>query len=161
MRRRDFIALGAGATALLPLSARAQPPSIFLAQERLRRVGVLIGAAVAGEDDPDSQSRVTAFRQSLEQLGWIDGHNVRLDYRWSSGSAEDIVKNANELIALDPDVILTTGSAVMARLVYATRTIPIVFTSVTDPVGAGFVDSLARPGGNVTGFMQFEYSLSG
>ena len=152
MKRRDFIAALGGAAAM-PLVARAQ--------ERVRRVGVLIGAAVAGMDDPDSRARVTAFQQALQQLGWTEGRNVRIDHRWATGSADDILKNAKELVELGPDVILTTGSAVMTRLIQATRTVPIVFTSVTDPVGAGFVESLAQPGGNVTGFMQFEYSLSG
>ena len=152
MQRREFIGILGGAAAM-PLVARTQ--------ERVRRVGVLIGAAVAGMDDPDARARVTAFQQALQQLGWTEGRNVRTDHRWATGSAEDILKNAKELVELGPDVILTTGAAVITRLMQATRTVPIVFTSVTDPVGAGFVESLSQPGGNVTGFMQFEYSLSG
>ena len=128
--------------------------------ERMRRVGVLIGAAVDA-DDPDVQANIAAFLQGLQQLGWTDGRNVRIDYRWGAGNADNIRKHAAELVALAPDVILATGTAAMAPLLQATRTLPIVFTAVADPVGAGFVDSLARPGGNTTGFMQFEYNLSG
>src|SRR5262245_29540213 len=104
-KRREFITLLGGAVAAWPMAVRTQ--------ERVRRVGVLIGAATAGMDDPDSRSRVTAFQQALQQLGWIDGRNVRFDHRWATGSADDILKNAKEMVALDPDVILTTGSAVM------------------------------------------------
>ena len=128
--------------------------------ERIRRVGVLIGAAVDA-DDPDVQANIAAFLQGLKQLGWTDGRNVRIDYRWGAGNADNIRKHAAELVALAPDVILVNGTAVMAPLLQATRTLPIVFTAVADPVGAGFIDSLARPGGNTTGFMQFEYNLSG
>jgi putative ABC transport system substrate-binding protein len=107
------------------------------------------------------QARMAAFLEVLRQLGWSDGRNLRIDYRWPAGDADRIRRYAAELVELAPDVILTTGTATMAPLLQATRTIPIVFVSVADPVGAGFVDSLARPGGNATGFMQFEYSLSG
>ena len=126
----------------------------------MRRIGVLIGAAVDA-DDPDAKANIAAFLQVLQQLGWTDGRNVRIDYRWGAGNADNIRKHAAELVALAPDVILATGTVAMAPLLEATRTLPIVFTAVADPVGAGFVDSLARPGGNTTGFMQFEYNLSG
>jgi putative ABC transport system substrate-binding protein len=154
MKRREFITLVGGAAAAWPLAARAQQA------ERMRRIGVLIGAAVDA-DDPDVQANIAAFLQRLQQLGWTDGGNVRIDYRWGAGNADNIRKYAAELVALAPDVILVNGTAVMAPLLQATRTLPIVFTAVADPVGAGFVDSLARPGGNTTGFMQFEYNLSG
>ena len=153
MRRRQFITLlgGAAATASWPLTARAQQP------ERMRRVGVLQPAAA---NDPDAQANNTAFVQGLQKLGWTDGSDVRIDFRWGAGSAENYRKFAAELIALAPDVILAAGTAVLEPVLLATHTVPIVFVNVADPVGAGFVDSLARPGGNVTGFMQFEYSLS-
>jgi putative ABC transport system substrate-binding protein len=156
MKRREFITLlgSAAATPLAwPLTSRAQQP------ERMRRVGVLIGAAVDA-DDADVQARLAAFQQGMRQLGWTEGRNLRLDIRRGGGDAERIRKDAVELVALAPDVILTAGTATMGPLLQATRTVPIVFTTVVDPVGAGLVDSLARPGGNVTGFMQFEYSLS-
>ena len=153
MKRRDFIAGLAGA-ASLPIAAWGQQP------ERVRRIGVLIGGAVDG-NDPDAKANIAAFLQALQQLGWTDGRNVRIDYRWGAGNANNIRKHAAELVALAPDVIMATGTVVMAPLLEATRTLPIVFTAVADPVGAGFVDSLARPGGNTTGFMQFEYNLSG
>jgi ABC-type uncharacterized transport system substrate-binding protein len=116
---------------------------------------VLIGGAVDA-DDPDAKANIAAFLQVLQQLGWTDGRNVRIDYRWGAGNPNNIRKHAAELVALAPDVILATGTVAMAPLLEATRTLPIVFTAVADPVGAGFVDSLARPGGNTTGFMQFE-----
>ena len=125
----------------------------------MRRIGVLIGGGAA--DDPDTLASIAAFLQGLQQLGWTDGRNVRIDTRWAAGNADNIRKYAAELAALAPDVIFATGTAAMGPLLQATRTVPIVFAIVTDPVGAGFVDSLARPGGNATGFMQFEYSLSG
>ncbi len=124
----------------------------------MRRIGVLM---IAAADDPEAQARIAAFVQGLQQLGWTDGRNVRIDTRWAAGNADDIRKYAAELVALAPDVILAAGSATVGPLLQATRTVPIVFAIVPDPVGAGFVDSLARPGGNATGFMQFEYSLSG
>jgi putative ABC transport system substrate-binding protein len=155
MRRREFITLLGGAAAassvLWPLAARAQQ------SDRIRRIGVLTGLAA---DDANAQVRYAAFLQVLQQLGWTDGRNVRIDARWGAGDADDIRKYAAELAALAPDVILTTGGAAVASMLQATRTVPIVFAIVPDPVGAGFVDSLSRPGGNATGFMQFEYSLS-
>ena len=124
----------------------------------MRRIGMLTGGP--SPDDPDAQANIAAFLQVLQQLGWTDGRNVRIEYRWGLGNTADIRKSAEELAALAPDVILSTGTASLAPLLQATRTVPIVFNNVADPVGAGFVDSLARPGGNATGFMQFEYSLS-
>jgi putative ABC transport system substrate-binding protein len=155
MRRREFISLLGGAAAALiawPLAARAQQ------SERMRSVGVLMGAG--GENDPDLKARIGAFQQGFAQLGWTDGSNVRIDTRWAVASAENIRRYAAELAALAPDVILAGGTATLGPLLQATRTVPIVFVGVADPVGAGLVDSLARPGGNATGFTQFEYSLS-
>ena len=152
MKRRDFITLLGGAAAVWPLAARAQQP------ERMRRIGVLTGTAA---DDPEAQARQAAFVQGLAQLGWTDGRNVRIDARWTAGNAADTRKYAAELVALAPDVILVGGGASIGELLQATRSVPIVFAFVPDPVGSGFVDSLARPGGNATGFMQFEYSLCG
>ena len=151
MNRREFIALHGGA-AEWPLAARAQQG------ERMRRIGVLTNLA---QSDPEGHARNAAFLQGLQELGWREGRNVRLEYRWTAGDAERGQKYAAELVALAPDVILTTGSAGLVPLLQVTRTIPIVFTIVPDPVGAGFVDSLSRPGGNATGFSQFEYGLSG
>jgi putative ABC transport system substrate-binding protein len=150
MRRREFITLLSGAAAW-PLAARAQQP------ERMRRIGVLMPNAA---DDPEYQARITAFLQGLAQLGWIDGRNARIDTRWGVADAERIRKYAAELVALAPDVIWVNSSPALAALLQATRTVPIVFTGVTDPVGAGFVDSLARPGSNATGFAVFEYGIS-
>ena len=151
MRRREFITLLGGAAAAWPIAARAQQP------ERMRRIGVLSGLAA---NDPDSQARNAAFLQGLQQLGWTDGRNVQIEYRWGAGNADNIRKYAAELAALAPDVILVTGGAV-EQVLQATCAVPIVFTVVPDPVGSGFVASLARPGGNATGFVQFEYSLTG
>jgi putative ABC transport system substrate-binding protein len=151
MRRREFITLLSGSAAW-PLTARAQQP------ERIRRVGVLLPATA---DDPVFQDRVGAFLQGLQQLGWSIGRNVRIDTRWATANAADIRRHAAELAALAPDVILAHGDTTVEPLLQATRTVPIVFPVAADPVGAGFVDSLARPGGNATGFMSFEYSLSG
>ena len=151
MRRREFIALISGAAAW-PLAARAQQP------ERMRRIGVLMPGTA---DDAEYQARMAALLQGLQQLGWSDGRNVRIDTRWAAGDANLMRKYAAELVALAPDVILAPGSTSMGPLLQATRTVPIVFTTLLDPVGAGFVDSLARPGGNVTGFIAFEYGLSG
>ena len=151
MRRREFIA-GLGGAATWPIVGRAQQP------ERMRRIGVLRGGGAA--DDPEGQARHAAFLQALQQLGWIDGRNVQIDTRWPAGNADDARKFAAELVALAPDVIFATGAPV-APLLQATRTVPIVFAAVVDPVGAGFVDSLAHPGGNATGFMLFEFSMSG
>ena len=150
MNRREFITLLGGAAAW-PLAARAQQP------ERMRRIGVLMPSAA---DDPEFQARMTAFVQGLAQLGWLDGRNVRIDSRWGVADADRIRKYAAELVALAPDVILANSSAAVAPLLQATRTVPIVFTTVADPVGAGYVDSLARPGGNATGFIVFEYSIA-
>jgi putative ABC transport system substrate-binding protein len=152
MRRREFIA-GLGGAAAWPVVARAQQP------ERIKRIGVLQGLA---PDDPEGQHRTAVFLQALQQAGWTNGRNVAIELRWAPGASSDLVrKYTAELVALAPDVILCSGSALLGSLLAATRTIPIVFTIVVDPVGAGFVDSLARPGGNATGFSQFEYGMSG
>jgi putative ABC transport system substrate-binding protein len=151
MRRREFITFIGGAAAAWPLAARAQQP------ERVRRIGVLMYLPA---DDAEGQARLAAFTQALTQFGWSDGHNLRIDTRYAT--ADDIRRHAAELAALAPDVILAgTGTATVAPLLQATRTVPIVFAVVIDPVGAGFVDSLARPGGNATGFTVFEYGMSG
>jgi putative ABC transport system substrate-binding protein len=150
MNRREFITLLGGAAAW-PLAARAQQ------SERVRRVGVLMGPAAS---DPDAQTRVIAFVQGLAQLGWTVGHNVRIDTRWGAGNADDIRKYAVELVALAPDVILSTGGPAVAALQQATRAVPIVFVQVIDPVGGDLVDSLARPGRNATGFTSFEYGMA-
>jgi putative ABC transport system substrate-binding protein len=151
MRRREFVMLLGGSVAAWPLFAWAQQP------ERMRHIGVLIGNAA---DDAESQARTEAFAQGLAQLGWVDGRNVRIDTRWAT--ADDIRRHAAELAELAPDVILAaTGTLTVAPLLQATRTVPIVFVLVIDPVGAGFVASLARPGGNATGFTIFEYGMSG
>ena len=152
MRRREFITLLGGAAAAWPLAARAQQP------ERMRRIGVLSALL---EDDPESVARRAVFEQALQALGWTAGRNLRIDYRWTGNDRAVIQKFATELVALAPDVILTSGNFIMAPMLQAARTIPIVFTQVIDPVGSGFVESMARPGGNVTGFTQFEYSLAG
>ena len=152
MRRREFIVLLGSATAAGPSAARAQQP------ERMRRVGV-ISALTA--DDSEALARNAAFLQGLGELGWTVGRNVRIDYRWSAGNLENSRKYAAELVALAPDVILAPSGANVGELQQASRTVPIVFAGVIDPVGSGFVDSLARPGGNATGFLLFEYSLSG
>jgi putative ABC transport system substrate-binding protein len=124
----------------------------------MRHIGVHIPLAA---NDLIGQGRITAFLEELQQSGWIDGRNVRIDYRWSTGDDARIRKDAAELVALAPDLILATGSATVGALLQATRTIPVVFPIVIDPVGAGFVESLARPGGNATGFLLFEYGISG
>jgi len=152
MRRREFILLG-GAAVAWPFTARAQQP------DRLRRIGVLVSARME-VDDLDTQTRIGAFRQGLQQLGWVDAKNVQIDVRAGGGDADRIRRYAEELVALAPDVILVTGAAGVTPILKATRTVPVVFTGVVDPVGAGFVDSLARPGGNATGFVSFEYGLS-
>jgi putative tryptophan/tyrosine transport system substrate-binding protein len=151
--RRQFLATLGGAAAAWPLAARAQQA------DRVRRIGALIGAPTA--DNPDAQANIGTFLQVLQQLGWTDGRNVRIDIRWGAGNADEIRKYAAELAALAPDVIFASGTASVGPMLQATRTVPIVFANVADPVGAGFVDSLARPGGNASGFIQFEYSLSG
>jgi putative tryptophan/tyrosine transport system substrate-binding protein len=152
MKRRDFISLLGGAAALL-LAARAQPG------ERMRRIGVLTGGGTA--DDPVAQASMAAFVQGLQQLGWTDGRNVRIDLRWGAGDADTIRKYAAELAALAPDVMLASGFVALAAVQQTSPTIPVVFVNVIDPVGAGFVDSLARPGGNATGFLLLEYTTSG
>jgi len=151
MRRREFIAL-VGSAAAWPLGARAQQP------EQMRLIGVLQGLAA---DDRLGKTLFAAFRQKLQQSGWTDGRNVRFDHRWGGGNADVMRRQAAELVALAPDVILTTGGQATEQMLQATRTIPVVFAVVPDPVGSGLVSRLSRPGGNATGFMQFEYSLSG
>ncbi len=147
MRRREFITLLGGAAAAWPLAARAQQG------ERVRHIGVLMPLAA---DDLEGKARVAAFAEGLQQLGWTDGRNVRIDTRWGAGDADRYRRYAAELVALAPDVILAATSLAVGRLQEATQTIPIVFVQVADPVGAGFVDSLARPGGNFTGFTLFD-----
>jgi len=149
MRRREFIKLFGGAVAAWPIAARAQ--------ERVRRIGVLMTTPLG---DPETHARTKAFLQGMQELGWTEGRNIQFDIRWITDTADGARKVAAELVTLSPDVILASGTASLAGL-KTTRHIPIVFALAPDPVGAGFVDSLAQPGGNVTGFMQFEYSLSG
>jgi len=150
VKRRDFITL-VGVSAAWPLAAGAQQGA------RMRRVGVLANLAA---EDPQTQARHAAFLQGLQQLGWTVGRNVRIDYRWSAGKIDNIRRYAAELAALAPDVILAPGTSSMGPLLQATQTVPIVFVLVSDPVGAGYAASLARPGGNATGFAQYDYSLS-
>jgi putative tryptophan/tyrosine transport system substrate-binding protein len=150
MRRRDFITL-LGAAAAWPLAARAQQG------ERMRRIGVLMNRAA---DIPEGQDRLAAFHQGLQELGWRIGHNVRIDTRWSADNADQSAKYAAELVALAPDIVLASGTLAVTALQHISRTLPIVFASVADPVGAGIVDSLAHPGGNATGFMNYEYNLA-
>jgi putative ABC transport system substrate-binding protein len=152
MRRRDFVTLLGGTAIAWPLAARAQQPG------RVRSIGVLFSLA---EDDPESVARRAAFEQALKELGWIKGGNLRIDYRWAETDPELIRKFVAELVALAPDVILTSGSLVVGPMVRATLNIPIVFLQVIDPVGSGVIESMAHPGGNITGFTQFEYSLAG
>jgi putative ABC transport system substrate-binding protein len=152
MKRREFIGLVGGVAIAWPLAARAQQG------ERMRRIGMLWAVS---EDDPVAQARKAAFLHGLQQLGWIDGQNVRIDVRWTSGNQVNIRQYAAELVALAPDVILVVGGAALGPLLQATRTVPVIFTLVIDPVGSGLVDGLSRPGGNATGFMMFEYSLCG
>jgi putative ABC transport system substrate-binding protein len=153
MRRREFITLLGGGAVAWPLTARAQQA------ERERRIGVLV---LGTANDPRVQIRLAAFKQGLQQLGWIEGHNLRIEYRLGAlGDADRTRKYAEELVALVPDVIFASGTAQVGPLLRATRTVPIIFVLVADPVGAGFVDSLARPGGNATGFVQYEYGLGG
>ena len=151
MRRREFITL-LGGTAAWPLAARGQQ------SERMRLIGALLPIA---KDDPEYQPWIGAFRQALQELGWIEGRNMRLDIRWATANPGEIRKEAAELAALAPDVILAPGSSTVGPLMQATSTVPIVFPIIADPVAGGFVDSLARPGRNATGFMLFEYSISG
>ena len=153
MRRREFIVYAGSAVAapqIWPLATRAQQ------SERVRRIGVLLQAV---KSDPESQIRIKAFVKGLEQFGWTEGRNLQLDYRWAGGNSDDIRKHAADLVALAPDVLVAAGSATVGALQQSTRTVPIVFATVGDPVGAGFVESLARPGGNITGFAIFEYAI--
>src|SRR3974390_1244670 len=152
MRRREFITLLGGAVATWPLAARTQQ------RERLRRIAILVPIAA---DTPGAQAMYTAFLKAFEQLGWTDGRNVQIEVRWAGGDEAQARKYAEELVALTPDVILATGSTGLEVMLKATRTIPIVFVIVLDPVGSGFVERLSRPGGNATGFMMFEYNLCG
>jgi putative tryptophan/tyrosine transport system substrate-binding protein len=151
MRRREFITL-LGSAAAWPIAVRAQQP------ERMRRVSVLVFQA---PNESETQVRVAAFVRRLQELGWTDGRNMRIDYRWAAGDDDRARQYAAELAALAPDAVLASGATVVSALQRATRLVPIVFVNVIDPVGAGFVDSLSRPGGNATGFTNFEYGLSG
>src|SRR5262249_24613533 len=151
MSRREFISLIDGAAVTCALPAPAEESN------RVRRIGALIGVA----DDANSRAMHEAFRQGLQQLGWLDGRNVRIDARFGDGDPVRGRKYAAELVSFSPDVILTTGSVATQVLLQETRTVPIIFTVVPDPVGSGFVDSLSQPGGNASGFMQFEYSWGG
>jgi ABC-type uncharacterized transport system substrate-binding protein len=153
LKRRDFISLLGGAAAAWPLAVRAQQPT------QMRRIGVLMYPAA---DDPEGQARIAAFLDALQQLGWTDGRNVRIDIRWPAGfDADRIRKYAAELVALAPDVILATGNTTTAPLQQLTQTVPIVFVVTADPVGNGYVASMARPGGNTTGFSFIEFGISG
>jgi putative tryptophan/tyrosine transport system substrate-binding protein len=152
VKRREFITLLGGAAAAWPIAARAQQG------ERVRRIGVLMNT---GADEPESQARLAAYMQGLQKLGWAAGDNLRIDYRWSPGDLARLRKDAAELVALRPEVILAGVGPTTSTLQQVTRTIPIVMAQGVDPVGNGYVDSLARPGGNTTGFIQFEYSLAG
>ena len=152
MKRRDFITLLGGASAVWPLAARAQQ------RERMRRVGILTPFAA---DDAEGQARLTAFAQALQQAGWTLGQNLRLDYRWGDGKPDTMRKHAANLAELAPDVILANSSAAVSPLLQVNRTVPIVFAAVADPVGAGYVESLAQPGGNATGFTALEYQFAG
>jgi putative tryptophan/tyrosine transport system substrate-binding protein len=152
MRRREFIALLGGAAAAWPVAARAQQP------ERMRRIGILMSLA---ESDPEAQARVAAFNKGLETLGWAEGRNVRIDIRWAASDATLMQQFAKELVALQPDLILSHNTPTTASLLQQTRTIPIVFVVVSDPVGSGFVASFSRPGGNVTGLTNIEPTMAG
>jgi putative ABC transport system substrate-binding protein len=151
MRRRDFVKMIARSAVALPLAARAQQDT------RMRRIGVLMPL---GATDAEAQARVGAFLQGLQEFGWAVGRNVRIEIRWTDGDADEIRKYASELATLAPDVILSTGSSTLGPLLRVTRAVPIVFVVIVDPVGAGYIASLARPGGNATGFTAFEYGLS-
>ena len=154
MRRREFITLLGGAAAAWPLAARAQQP------ERMKRIGVLMGQGLA-EGDPEAQSSVAAFREELRKLGWKEGRNIEFDTRWAGGDVESMKRFAKELVALQPDFIFTSSTPATAAMLQQTRTIPILFVMVGDPVGSGFVANLSRPGGNVTGFTPIVSSLGG
>jgi putative ABC transport system substrate-binding protein len=152
MQRRGFLAILGSAVAAFPLTARSQQA------DRMRRIGVLIGLAA---NDAQGQAALAALLQAFAQLGWVDGRNVKIDYRWGGGNADEARKYAAELVGLGPEVMMATGGASVGALLQASKTIPVVFANVPDPVGSGFVESLSRPGGSATGFVQFEYSLSG
>jgi putative ABC transport system substrate-binding protein len=152
MKRRDFITLVGGAAVAWPFTARAQQG------ERMRRIGVLQSTAV---DDPQDLIRLAAFAQSLQELGWTIGRNLRIDHRWGTGDPDDARKNAVDLAALSPDIIVASGPFALAAAQQTTRNVPIVFVDIVDPVSAGFVESLSRPGGNSTGFLMFEYATGG
>jgi ABC-type uncharacterized transport system substrate-binding protein len=152
MNRRAFISLLGGTAAAWPVAARAQQ------NERTRRIGVLMHSRA---DEPEAQARLLAFLQGLQEAGWAVGRNLRIDYRWSVGDAARLLRDAQELVALHPDVVLAGVGATTLVLQQATRTVPVVFAQSLDPVGNGYIESMARPGGNATGFIQFEYSLSG
>ena len=151
MRRRDFIALVGGTATVMPLAARER--------DRVRRIGVLTGAGA--DDDADMKAHFAQLTRGLAELGWTDGRNLQIVYRASAGDPDRIRRHAAELAALAPDVIVTSGAATVPAVLQATRTIPVVFVRVVDPVGAGFVDSMARPGGNATGLVMLEYSMTG
>ena len=150
MKRRDFITLLGSTAVAWPLAARAQQP------ERVRQIGVLM---VLAESDPEAQRRIAIIKRGLQEFGWIDGRNIRIDFRWTSGDRDRLRAHAKELVGLSPDVILSGSTGALAALHRETRTVPIVFAQVTDPVGAGFVASVARPGGNITGFAQYEVGI--
>jgi putative ABC transport system substrate-binding protein len=152
VRRREFITLVGGSAAAWPLAARAQQP------DGMRRIGALMGYA---EHDREYQANVAAFREELQKLGWTDGHNIRIDYLWARPDVQSIQRFAKELVALQPDLILSANTPTTAALLQQTRTIPIIFANVADPIGSGFVASLAHPGGNVTGFITMVGSLAG
>jgi putative ABC transport system substrate-binding protein len=147
IRRREFITLLGGAASVWPLAAGAQQV------QRMRRIGVFMPFAA---DDPNAQARLAAFAQGLQEVGWSVGRNLQIDYRWSAGDPDRVRRYAAELIALKPEVIVTVGASHTGPLQQATKIVPIVFVNVIDPVGGGLVESMARPGGNATGFLQFE-----
>ena len=152
MRRREFITLLGGAAAALPLKAGAQQAG------GMRRIGILVNGA---EDDPEMQKRIAAFRRGLGQLGWLAGHNIRIDPRYSAANQERLPQLAKELVALNPEVIFVYTTPATRALQNETRTIPIVFVNVSDPIGSGIIPNLARPGGNTTGFMLYEEGITG
>ena len=152
MKRREFLTCVGGVAVAWPLGARAQQA------DRMRRVGVLMGIA---ESDADARPRANAFQQGLQQLGWVEGQNIRIEYRWAAADPERMRAHAVDLVALAPDLILANTTPVMIALRQVTRAIPLVFVQVVDPLGRGFVSSLARPGGNITGYVNFEFSMGG
>src|SRR5262252_6419527 len=152
MRRREFVTVLSGAAIAWPLAARAQQP------DRMRRIGVVMGFA---ESDWEGQALVAAFRDGLQKLGWAEGRNIRIDYRWTALDKELMQRFAKELVALQPDLILTQSTPATAVLLQQTRTIPIVFGLLADPIGSGFVASFSRPGGNVTGFVTMQSTMGG